>query len=130
MPTPKNKFLVTELHRKTVRKMSSFGITQDEIAQCLGIDPKTMRRHFRAELDEASTEANSKVAEALFNNATKKGNVIAQIFWMKTRARWRENHEPVDASANSGPVTKVVVEIQDPAKVRADRAKEAERNGD
>ncbi len=35
------------------------------------------------------TKANAQVAGFLFN-AAKNGNVTAQIFWLKTRARWRE----------------------------------------
>jgi hypothetical protein len=35
------------------------------------------------------TKANAQVAGFLFN-AARSGNVTAQIFWLKTRARWRE----------------------------------------
>ena len=35
------------------------------------------------------TKANAQVAGFLFNSA-RTGNVTAQIFWLKTRARWRE----------------------------------------
>ena len=34
-------------------------------------------------------KANEEVASFLFNSA-KNGNVSAQIFWLKTRAKWRE----------------------------------------
>src|SRR5258706_10229402 len=36
------------------------------------------------------TKANAQVAGFLFN-AAKNGNVTAQIFWLKTRAKWRES---------------------------------------
>ena len=35
------------------------------------------------------TKANAQVAGFLFNSA-RNGNVTAQIFWLKTRARWKE----------------------------------------
>ena len=41
------------------------------------------------ELDLGETKANAQVAGFLFNSA-RTGNVTAQIFWLKTRARWRE----------------------------------------
>jgi hypothetical protein len=54
-----------------------------------GIDPKTLRKCYREELDLGETKANAQVAGFLFNSA-KNGNVTAQIFWLKTRARWKE----------------------------------------
>ena len=86
-------FEPTEEQRRTVRAMSGFGVPQDGIATHLGIDPKTMRKHFRDDLDRGSVEATTKVAQSLFNMATKGNNVAAAIFWMKARAGWREKHE-------------------------------------
>ncbi len=83
----------TDEQRKTVRAMSGFGIPHDDIATLLEIDPKTLRKHFRRELDRGSIEATAKVAQSLFNMATVDKNVAAAIFWMKARAGWREKHE-------------------------------------
>ena len=83
----------TEEQRKTVRAMSGYGIRHDDIATLLEIDPKTLRKHFRRELDRGSIEATAKVAQSLFNMATVDKNVAAAIFWMKARAGWREKHE-------------------------------------
>jgi hypothetical protein len=79
--------------RRTVRAMAGFGIPQEDIATFLGIDAKTLRKHFRAELDRGSIEATSKVAQSLFRMATEGNNVAAAIFWMKARAGWREKQE-------------------------------------
>ena len=73
--------------------MSGFGIPQPDIAIHLGIDPKSLRKHFREELDRGSIEATAKVAQSLFNMATQGNNVAAAIFWMKARAGWREKQE-------------------------------------
>jgi len=48
-----------------------------------------LRKHYRDELDMGETKANAQVAGFLFT-AARNGNVTAQIFWLKTRARWRE----------------------------------------
>ena len=75
-----------------VKAMASYGVQQEDIAAVLGIDPKTLRKHYREELDTAETLANAKVAESLFKKATGEGpsSVAAAIFWMKSRAGWSE----------------------------------------
>lgn len=99
-------FQPTEEQRRTVRAMSGFGIPQESIATMLDIEPKTLRKHFRRELDRGSIEATTKVAQTLFSMATSGQNVAAAIFWMKARAGWREKQELVLS-------TKPVIEMTD-----------------
>ena len=73
-----------------VEALSGYGITHDEIALYLGIDAKTLRKHYRDVLDKGTIKANVAVARALHKNATESNNVAAQIFWMKTRGGWKE----------------------------------------
>ena len=75
--------------RRQVEAMAAYGIPATDISRVLNIDPKTLRKHYRDELDLGETKANAQVAGFLFN-AAKNGNVTAQIFWLKTRARWKE----------------------------------------
>src|SRR5687767_5807011 len=75
--------------RKQVEAMAAYGLPETAISQVIGIDPKTLRKCYREELDLGETRANAQVASFLFNSA-RSGNVTAQIFWLKTRARWRE----------------------------------------
>ena len=84
------EFAPSEEQRRLVRAMAGFGIRQDDIATHLEIDAKTLRKHFRRELDRGTVEANAKVAQSLFNMATSGNNVAAAIFWMKARAGWSE----------------------------------------
>jgi hypothetical protein len=49
----------------------------------------TLRKCYREKLDLGTTKTNAQVAGFLFSSA-KSGNGTAQIFWLKTRARWRE----------------------------------------
>ena len=87
-------FLATDAMRKKVRFLSARGVRQEDIAAIIGCrDPKTLRKHFRDELDGGMAEANAEIAGYLFDNA-KGGNVAAQIFWLKTRGHWREDKEP------------------------------------
>jgi hypothetical protein len=79
--------------RRQVMTMTGFGIIQDDVARWLDIDKKTLRKHFRRELDTGSIEANTRVAASLYGMATKDKNVAAAIFWMKARAHWRESQD-------------------------------------
>jgi len=75
--------------REKVKYLAGVGVPQSHIAKIIGCAPKTLRRRFRNELDRGVAEANATVAGYLFN-AAKAGNIAAIIFWLKSRARWRE----------------------------------------
>jgi hypothetical protein len=81
--------------------MTGAAVPQDDIATLLELDPKTLRKHFRRELDRGSIEATAKVGQSLFRMATEGGSVAAAIFWMEARAGWREKQE-VTVSAEAG----------------------------
>ena len=72
--------------------MAGFGVPETDIAMLIEIDPKTLRKCYRSELNQGHVKANVKVAENLFRKATGEGreSVVAAIFWLKTRARWKE----------------------------------------
>jgi hypothetical protein len=78
-----------QVQRRQVEAMAAYGIPAEDISRVVGVDAKTLRKHYRDELDLGETKANAQVAGFLFNSA-RTGNVTAQIFWLKTRARWRE----------------------------------------
>ncbi|WP_270933678.1 hypothetical protein [Falsiroseomonas oryzae] len=93
----------TAEERRTVRAMAGFGVPQEQIATFLDIDAKTLRKHFRAELDRGSIEVTTKVAQSLFRMATEGNNVAAAIFGMKARAGWRERHGVSVGPREDGP---------------------------
>lgn len=95
----------TSAQRQLVQLHATIGTPQDVIADILGIDPKTMRLHYREELDHAMAQANATIGGALFNKA-KGGDTTAMIFWMKTRAQWREKHE-IDHTSSDGTMRSV-----------------------
>lgn len=88
-PAHRPPYAPTDKDRASVKAMAAYGIDQDQIAAILKIAPKSLRKHFRHELDHAASEANAKMAEALFKKGLA-GDVIAMIFWLKARARWSE----------------------------------------
>ena len=79
-------------HRRQVEAMAAYGVPETGIARVVGIDAKTLRKHYREELDTGQIKATAKVAESLFRKATTDGSqsVTAAIFWLKTRGGWRE----------------------------------------
>lgn len=81
----------TQANRELVKLHATIGTRQDVIADILGIDDKTLRKHYREELDQSAAQANAVIGGALFNKA-KAGDTAAQIFWMKTRAGWKETN--------------------------------------
>jgi hypothetical protein len=78
--------------RRQVEAMAGFGVPEVDIARVFAIDPKTLRKHYRDELDTGHVKATAKVAEFLYRKATTDGPqaVTAAIFRLKTRGGWRE----------------------------------------
>ena len=72
--------------------MAGYGVPEADIARVVAIDPKTLRKHYRDALDTGHVKANARVAEFLYRKATTEGPqaVTAAIFWLKTRAGWKE----------------------------------------
>lgn len=101
--------------RRQVEAMAAFGVPEQNIARVVGIDAKTLRKHYRDELDTGQTKASAKVAENLYRKATGDGReaVIAAIFWLKTRAGWKETSVQ-ELSAKSAPVVVIKRYIVDP----------------
>ena len=79
----------TEETRKLVRTLSAVGIRHVDIGLKLDINDETLRKHYKEELEIGRIDANAQIANTLFQQA-KKGNMTAAIFWLKTRAGWKE----------------------------------------
>ena len=96
----------TAAQRQLVQLHATIGTTHATIARIVGIDAKTLRKHYRDELDLAEAQANATIGGALFNKA-KGGDTAAMIFWMKTRAGWREKQE-IDHTSSDGSMTPII----------------------
>ncbi|MEP9390574.1 hypothetical protein [Mesorhizobium sp. KR9-304] len=112
--------------RRQVEAMAGYGIPELGIARVIGIDPKTLRKHYRSELDLGHVKANSAVAQSLFKKATGDGpqSVTAAIFWAKTRMGWKETIVNEHGGVENNPVRISVVRriIVDPAERETPRA--------
>ena len=82
-------FQPTEEQRYTVSLMAAIGIPQEDMCPAIGVTRPTLRKHFKEELAVGKTKAITQVAGSLMRQALD-GNVTAQIFFLKTRAGWKE----------------------------------------
>jgi hypothetical protein len=88
----------TDDSRKLVRSLSAVGIRYVDIAQKLDITDDTLVKYYKKELEDGRIDANAAIGQTLFQQA-KDGNTSAAIFWLKTRAGWKEtqSHEIVNS---------------------------------
>ena len=86
--------------RQQVELLAGYGLPLEQIAAVIraGIDVKTLREHFRAELLRGWAVANARVAQKLYEKALS-GDTAALIFWCKARMGWseRQQHEIIRA---------------------------------
>lgn len=112
---------ITDKDRELVKELKSFGLNHKEIGSVLKISEDTLERHFRHEIDTGLVEANAKAARCLFQKAVHDNDTTCLIFWLKTRARWREK-EDIDASQAT---EKLLEEVK---ALRADLVEKAKRD--
>jgi hypothetical protein len=75
--------------RGKVKTMEALGISRTLIAKRIGCSVAELDRRYAEELRRALPEMRAKVGASLFA-AAKGGDIRAIIFWLKTRAGWRE----------------------------------------
>ena len=95
--------------RIKVYTLSTVGTRHEDIASVLSISHDTLVKYYKEELDKGRIEANASVAETLFKQA-KEGNTTAMIFWLKSRAKWKEStqHE-ISGNADGTPIEVKIV---------------------
>lgn len=103
----RKNFEATESERRNVELYAAAGISHEQIAMLITRDGKpisvdTLTRHFPLELSTGNSKATAVVAGKLYQKALA-GDVTSMIFWLKTRAGWRETnrqeHVPIDPEA-------------------------------
>jgi hypothetical protein len=95
------KHEVTEAMTRQIEMLSGIGVPVDQIGRVVGIDKKTIHRHYRDALDIGQAKATSKIAKRLFDIATgeSKEALTACIFWLKCRGGWKP---PAEMEVNVG----------------------------
>lgn len=100
--------------RKQVYELSRVGTRYEDIAEVLSISDDTLVKHYKKELKLGRIEANAIIAGTLFEKA-KSGDTSSMIFWLKSRAQWKETQKLEHGGDPDGePVTvKVITGIDD-----------------
>lgn len=75
-----------------VEALAGYGLPAADIACVLAVDEEHLHAHYGHQLQSGAIKANARVAESLYRKALGDGRegVTAAIFWLKTRARWKE----------------------------------------
>lgn len=76
--------------KQSVADLAAFGFPHDKIAEYIGVSNKTLYKYYKKELKRSKQYMILNVANALYTKAMS-GNVVAQIFILKTQAGWRED---------------------------------------
>jgi hypothetical protein len=82
--------------RRIAEALAGWAIPQERIARVIGVDPKTLRKHFGDELDVGSAKLEAQLAQNLLRIAQghDRQALIATIFALKTRFGWVEACHP------------------------------------
>jgi len=80
--------------------MSCFGIRQTDIAAWVGLrSPKTLRKHFREELDRGRIGADVEVGKTLFKMAASGRRPSATFYYLNRQASRRARQTPLTSPA-------------------------------
>ena len=109
---PKAPHIPTEKTRAEVLALAGFGTRHDDIAIYIGITKKTLYKNYREELDTGAIKANSAVAKTLYKLAID-GDSRSCMFWLKTRAGWRETDRHEITGAEGAPLIPVIQVVFD-----------------
>lgn len=93
-----------------VRRLAKGGVSHAGIARILEVSEATIRNHYDKDYQAAVDLANRAVAGVLYDKAMA-GDTTSMIFWLKTRARWKEVQQTEITGEGGKPLTlKVIVE--------------------
>lgn len=122
------QFQPTDEDRALVEQLAAFGIPVESMTLFVkdkagkSISEKTLRKHFAKELDQGELKANFKVAQTLFKKAIS-GDTTSMIFWLKTRARWKESPQQVELTGKDGGPVEQKTTVVDEKQIKAAVAK-------
>lgn len=108
-------FEPTDTERELVETLAGIGLPQDQIAHLVrdGIDPKTLRQHFRRELTVGTARANAKALTTLYSRAIA-GDTACLIFWLKARCGLSERGPRPEEPGDTGEIDGEGRRIADP----------------
>ncbi len=112
IPKGRPPFSPTQEQRQLVRNMAGIGCTHEEIVSAIPwglpgekpLSEKTLRKHFRAELDRGVAVAKARVRQTLYDMAVSGNNTAATIFYAKTRLGMKETVAVENSGKDGSPL--------------------------
>jgi len=105
---PRPQLNPSEEQRQQVKVLAAYGMRQPEIARFVEIrSPKTLRKHFRKELDRGELEGYVKVQKTRFQMATDGKHPQVTEAWLASYARRHGQH--ADTAASAGPPAFIII---------------------
>jgi hypothetical protein len=111
-----HEHLPTDESKRMVESTSGLGLPHEQIGILVGIDDKTLRKHYRHELDMGKAKANGQIAKTLFSKALG-GDTTSLIWWTKTQMKWAETIKQEVTGANGSPLEGIQVTFVTPKPV-------------
>lgn len=102
----KPPYAPTPADRATVQNLAALGATHADIARCIGTDgisEKTLRKHFRRELQNSLSEVKAPAMSQVVAGM-KRGEAWAVCFFLKCRGGWKETQALQHSGADGGPL--------------------------
>jgi hypothetical protein len=96
-----NEHIPSAENKRLVETSAGLGLPHEQIGALIGIDDKTLRKHYRSELDIGKAKASAQIAKTLFNKA-QSGDTTALIWWTKAQMRWAETQKQEITGADGG----------------------------
>ena len=113
----------TDKTRGEVLALRTYGIPIKDVAAYLGIDDKTLYKHYKEELIKGKAQAHSKVGKFLYeaatgeamrkSGATPRDCITAAIFWAKTQMGFSEVQK-LEHTSPDGSMSPTRIEIVAP----------------
>ena len=98
-----NEHIPNAENKRLVETSAGLGLPHEHIGALIGIDDKTLRKHYRQELDIGKAKASAQIAKTLFNKA-QSGDTTALIWWTKAQMRWAETQKQEHSGVDGAPM--------------------------
>ena len=99
------EYVPTAKQRALVENAAAFGITQAEIANQLGIQEKTLRKHFREELSSGKFKVDMLAGKTLVElMKSRRVRLDAAKYHTARRMGWKETNVNEQVGKDGGPI--------------------------
>lgn len=102
-----NEHIPSAENKRLVETSAGLGLPHEQIGALIGIDDKTLRKHYRQELDVGKAKASAQIAKTLFNKA-QGGDTTALIWWTKAQMKWAETQKQEHSGVDGAPMQHVI----------------------